>query len=184
MSSGPSGLTERTVEEAETALVFCIPEADARISRWRDRYDPSAAEGVPAHVTVAVPFLPHKDFLEAQDRVSVTIGSMSAFDVVFLELHRFPGTLWLKPEPSEPIRKLSAQIVEAFPDYPLYGGAFRDIIPHLTVAQGNEELLDRLVPELSPVLETPIRSRITGCTVFVHDPGRWRAIEQFPLHIA
>jgi hypothetical protein len=79
---------------------------------------------------------------------------------------------------------LSAQIVEAFPDYPLYGGAFPEIIPHLTVAQGNEELLDRLVPELSPVLETPIRSRITGCTVFVHDPGRWRAIEQFPLHIA
>ena len=42
----------------ESALVVLVPEAEAIVGRWRQRYDPSAAVGMPAHNTLNYPFLP------------------------------------------------------------------------------------------------------------------------------
>jgi hypothetical protein len=42
--------------QATTALVILVPEAEALVKAFRERYDPSAAEGMPAHVTVLYPF--------------------------------------------------------------------------------------------------------------------------------
>ena len=42
----------------ETALVVLVPEAEAIVGRLRQRYDPSAAVGMPAHITINYPFLP------------------------------------------------------------------------------------------------------------------------------
>ena len=41
---------------AETALIFPIPEAEPYVRDLRDRYDPAAADGVPAHITVLPPY--------------------------------------------------------------------------------------------------------------------------------
>jgi hypothetical protein len=38
----------------ESALV--VPEAEPLVKPFRDRYDPSAAAGVPAHITLLYPF--------------------------------------------------------------------------------------------------------------------------------
>ena len=42
----------------ESALVVLVPEAEALVKPFRDRYDPSAAVGVPAHITLLYPFKP------------------------------------------------------------------------------------------------------------------------------
>ena len=42
----------------ESALVVLVPEAEAVVGRLRHRYDPSAAVGIPAHITLNYPFLP------------------------------------------------------------------------------------------------------------------------------
>ena len=42
----------------ESAPVILVPEAEAIVGRWRQRYDPSAAVGMPAHITLNYPFLP------------------------------------------------------------------------------------------------------------------------------
>ena len=42
----------------ESALVVLVPEAEAIVGRLRQRYDPSAAVGMPAHITLNYPFLP------------------------------------------------------------------------------------------------------------------------------
>jgi len=42
----------------ESALVVLVPEAEAWVHSFRDRYDPSAAAGVPAHVMLLYPFRP------------------------------------------------------------------------------------------------------------------------------
>jgi len=41
-----------------SALVVLVPEAGALVGRLRQRYDPSAAVGMPAHITLNYPFLP------------------------------------------------------------------------------------------------------------------------------
>jgi hypothetical protein len=40
----------------ESALVFLVPEAEALVGRFRDRHDPAAAAGMPAHITLLYPF--------------------------------------------------------------------------------------------------------------------------------
>jgi len=42
----------------ESALVVLLLEAEAIVGRSRQRYDPSAAVGMPAHITLNYPFLP------------------------------------------------------------------------------------------------------------------------------
>jgi len=42
----------------ESALVILVPEAEAVVGRLRQRSDPSAAVGMPAHITINYPFLP------------------------------------------------------------------------------------------------------------------------------
>ena len=47
-----------TTDQGQTALIIAVSEAEEAVREWRLRYDPSAAEGVPAHITVLFPFLP------------------------------------------------------------------------------------------------------------------------------
>jgi len=41
---------------SESALVVLVPEAEAVVKPFRDQYDPSAAAGMPAHITLLYPF--------------------------------------------------------------------------------------------------------------------------------
>lgn len=42
----------------QTGVVVPVPAADPLVSRWRERFDPAAAFGVPPHVTIVYPFVP------------------------------------------------------------------------------------------------------------------------------
>lgn len=42
----------------ETSLIAPVPEAQRLVGRWRDLLDPWADQGIPAHITLAAPFLP------------------------------------------------------------------------------------------------------------------------------
>lgn len=44
-------------QAGQTGLIVRIPEAEPYVRGWRERLDPSAQAGVPAHVTVLFPFL-------------------------------------------------------------------------------------------------------------------------------
>ena len=41
----------------ESALVILVPEAEPLVRPFRHRFDPSAALGVPAHITLLYPFI-------------------------------------------------------------------------------------------------------------------------------
>ena len=44
-----------------TAVLVLVPAAEPVVGPWRDEMDPSARQGVPAHVTVLFPFVPARD---------------------------------------------------------------------------------------------------------------------------
>lgn len=68
---------------------------------------------------------------------------------------------------------------QRWPDQPPYGGAFADIVPHLTVAVG-EEGLGEIERELMSRL--PIAARATEAWLIADvAPGRWTRQRTFRL---
>jgi hypothetical protein len=82
----------------ESALVALVPEAEFLVKSFRERYDPSAALGVPAHITLLYPFKP-PDQIDAPVLAQLG-GSFACFAPITFELQslqRFPDVLWLAP---------------------------------------------------------------------------------------
>src|SRR5262249_6512623 len=121
--------------EGESAIIVPIA-VPATISRLRERMDPSAAAGVPAHVTLLYPFMPVDGLT---DEVRRTIGRFVAAEpdsrFSFPGAAHFPNVFSLPPEPAEQFRRMTAAIAAQFPDFPPYEGAYEMVVPHLTVAQ-------------------------------------------------
>src|SRR5512136_65957 len=130
----------------ESALAVLIPEAEDLVEIFRKQFDPSAAIGVPAHVTILYPFISPD---ELTDDISATLRELfreiPGFTASFFKIQRFPDMLYLAPEPPEKFRQITEAVVKVFPDTPPYRGAFNEIIPHLTVAQVSDlKLLDKI----------------------------------------
>ncbi|MFI0902897.1 2'-5' RNA ligase family protein [Streptomyces sioyaensis] len=88
-----------------------IPEAEPAVRAWRERLDPGAREGVPAHGTVLFPFL-REDCLDGAvlRALGEVLAAHPAFPVRFESCGRFPGVLYLAPEPDGPFRQLTRAI--------------------------------------------------------------------------
>ncbi|MFE5964446.1 2'-5' RNA ligase family protein [Streptomyces sp. NPDC056463] len=171
----------RAFQAGMTALIVRIPEAEPAVGRWRERLDPSARAGVPAHVTVLFPFL-HESRTDAlvHSALADVLGSRRAFDLRFERCGRLPDVLHLVPEPDTQLRQLTEAIAGHWPEAPPYGGRFADIVPHLTIAQGQE---DAVMAEIEADLsgELPFTSRVSSVELIVHDGTTWRERASFAL---
>ncbi|MGW5418637.1 2'-5' RNA ligase family protein [Streptomyces sp. NPDC003943] len=166
----------------QTALIVRIPEAEPSVSTWRERLDPSARAGVPAHVTVLFPFLDasRTDALVVHSALADVLGSHPAFDLRFERCGRFPEALYLVPEPDTQLRQLTEAIAHRWPEAPPYGGRFIDIVPHLTIAQGQEDaVLEEIEADLATRL--PFTAHVSSVELIVHDGEKWQARASFPL---
>ena len=145
------------------------------------RHDPGATAGVPAHVTLLFPFLPSEDLTPVvRNRLARIAATGRPFDVRFERTGRFPGVLWLAPEPPAPFVELTERIAAAFPDHPPYEGAHADIIPHLSVALAQEAALDRLEGKVAAW--AGFSDRVRGFEVLAESgTGRWHPRWRIPL---
>jgi 2'-5' RNA ligase len=126
---------------------------------------------LPAHVTVLYP-CPGKPL-----EIARVLEPFDRFDVTFPRLDRFPGVLWLAPDPAEPFVRMTEAMVARFPSWPPYGGVFKSVIPHLTVAQ---ELLDDVAVQVEPLL--PIASRVESVVLYESADGvHWHEHTTFDL---
>lgn len=137
---------------------------------------------MPAHVTLVFPFAEPED-LSAHDRERLAglFAAVPPLELSFGAIGRFPGVLWLSPEPAASVLALIEALATAFPDHRPYGGAFETAVPHLTVAQGEEAVLDRLEARLAPRLREPIVERVGAAVLFATRAGRWIPVERFPF---
>jgi hypothetical protein len=166
---------------SDTALVILVPEAEPFVASHRRSHDPSAAVGVPAHVTVLYPFRSAVDETAAKVLAELAAG-VPAFDVRFAALARFPGeVVYLAPDPPEPFLRLMAAAFAAFPDCPPYAGTIPDPVPHLTVADG-VDVSTAAALELTIGPGLPITSRVERLTLIAEDSnGRWAVARHWPL---
>ncbi|MGW2747838.1 2'-5' RNA ligase family protein [Streptomyces sp. NPDC001450] len=165
----------------QSGLIVKVPEAEPAVRVWRERLDPSAGAGVPAHVTVLFPFLDASRIDEsACAAIGEVLGRHQSFEVRFERCGRFPGVLYLAPEPDTRFRRLTESVVERWPENPPFGGQFADVVPHLTVAQGQDEaVLEKAAADVLGAL--PVVARVSSVDLLVHDGTRWQQRASFPL---
>jgi 2'-5' RNA ligase len=168
---------------AETALICRVPEAERYIAHHRQRFDPPARRNVPAHVTILYPFLPPAEVTaEAQRRLREVAASVPAFDYRLRQTRRFPSSLYLAPEPGDSFSKLTERVHRAFPDYPPFAGKFDVVVPHVTVAHGDEPQLCEIEVELRIALPgSGVPARCVEMVLIENGSGIWQPLSTFAL---
>ncbi len=170
------------MERRESALIVAVPEAEPLVGEWRLRYDPVAAHGVPAHITVLFPFLPPERLDEAVlAGLTEQFVAFNRFDYTLTSVGRFDeGLVYLVPEPGPAFSRLTDAVVARF-GVPPYGGEIADPIPHLTVARDAPvAVLDAVASAVAAGL--PILATAGHVALIVRDEsGRWRHVRRFPL---
>jgi 2'-5' RNA ligase len=155
-----------------SAVVVEVPAAQTLVA--------STPPGMPAHVTVLYPFL-DADRLDAATvaQLADVCAEVAPIDVVFEQTGCFPGVLYLAPEPAEPLRRLTKAIAARWPEAPPYGGVHEDVVPHLTVASGDDATLDDAERAIGPAL--PLRTRLDAAVLYVFDGERWEPRARLPF---
>ena len=163
-----------------TAVVVRVSLPDS-LANIRRRHDPTAANGVPAHVTLLFPFIPVASLAPAiRGDLAAIAGSVTPFDVRFASVGRFPGVVYLAPEPAEPFAALTASIVARFPDFPPYAGEHADVVPHLTLTDSPGAPLDAVAGAARHWL--PFSRRVSALELLMEDgTGHWARHWRIPL---
>jgi 2'-5' RNA ligase len=168
----------------QTVLAAEVATAEPLVKRWRAQLGDSATEAarMPAHVTVLGPFLPMDQCTAPViEALGAVIGAHGSFTVRFEHCGRFPGVLYLVPEPDQPFRDLTAAIAARWPEAPPYGGQFTEVTPHLTVVHGHEpETLDRF-ETTTLTSQLPLQASIESVALFASDGHQWQRRTEFPL---
>jgi 2'-5' RNA ligase len=166
-----------------SAVVIAFPDAAPVVDAWRERTsDDKPSMGIPPHVTLLFPFVAADVIDEAiLGELGALFTATPPFAVSFPEVRRWPGVAYLAPEPQEPFSRLTDTLVTRWPDYPPYEGIHETVIPHLTVAYGDEALLGEVEADVLPQL--PIDVRVADALLLgeVEPRVRWRERARFPL---
>ncbi len=169
-----------TVPAAWSALVVAVPEAEPVIGRHRLRHDPAATHGVGTHVTVLFPFVPPGAIDETVlTRLEVRYADVPAFDARFGSFGRFPGVLWLHPEPVAMFRLLLDATFAAFAELPPYGGVHDRVVPHMTIGEVDGATADDLEEQIARFL--PVVAAIERVTLIGADGGPASVLARFAL---
>jgi 2'-5' RNA ligase len=170
----------------ESGLAVLVPQAEALVHSFRDKYDPSAAAGMPAHITLLYPFKsPHEIDGSTIEKLNQCFAGFWAFDFSLAKIRRFPGgVLYLVPEPDEPFRRLTRAVWDCCPETPPFGGRYSNVVPHLTVAQlADEQQAKQIFVEFERASRgrVPIHATAREITLMDRLSGSWRVRAAIPL---
>ncbi len=165
----------------ESAVIVPV-QVPVAVARLRDRMDPSAAQGVPAHVTLIYPFMPVELLTDDVRRsVAQIIAAEPVFPLTFAAVGRWPNVVYLVPAPAEPFRRLTLALAAAFPDYPPYEGAHPDVVPHMTIAQDVADDYYAAAQHALPAM-LPLRDVAREAWLIGHMPGvPWHTLWRLPF---
>ncbi|HEY2283315.1 MAG TPA: 2'-5' RNA ligase family protein [Solirubrobacteraceae bacterium] len=118
-------------EGSGTTLILPVSSADGVLRE-------SAREpGIPAHITLLYPFLPARSIDgDTEAALASLLLEIPAFEFALSGIGRFPGVVYLAPEPAERFVALTEALVARWPEQQPYGGDYPEMIPHLTVSYG------------------------------------------------
>ena len=170
-----------------TAFVVRVPSAEGVVAELRNRFDSTVQVGVPAHISVLVPFMdPARVTSAVLAAAQEALSDVSSFGFTLRRVGRFPATAYLAPEPPAPFVAMTASLVRRFPQFPPYGGEHAGVIPHLTVAHGDAENATAAAGELEEKVRSsgPIEARCTSVVLLENSSGQWKEMHVFKLPTA
>ena len=146
-------------------------------------HDPSAAAGIPPHLTLMFPFIPPPDLSILKiDALENLINRAEPFEFTLTRVSEFEqGVVYLVPEPAAPFVSLTREIGRQFGLQP-FGGEFgEDPVAHLTVANHSARSTRvQIADTLRPVL--PISLRAVEAWLMTGSNARgWRLLRQMRL---
>lgn len=137
-----------------TAVVMCPPiEIRDPTQVIRRKYDRNVNRWMP-HVTLLYPFAPFAEFDGILDQLSAGCRAVLPFEVALQQIRSFDHgqgrhTIWLDPEPAQPIDDLQRAVWSQLPDYDDVRSFQSGFTPHLSVGQAKgEEACVRIEQEL------------------------------------
>ena len=168
---------------AQSALLVPVPEAEPVVGAWRAVHDPSARNGVPAHITLVVPWVPPEQIKpEHLEELEDLLAAQEAFNYQLDRVCWFgQRVLWLAPTPAEPFKHLTDALAEHF-DTPPWQGEFSEVVPHLTVGlagHADGRTLAEAADDLSSKLPVPCRA--TEVDVMCGDGANWQVVHRVPF---
>jgi 2'-5' RNA ligase len=170
----------------ESTLAILVSEAEGLVRSFRDRYDPAAKAGMPAHITLLYPFKsPNEIDGLVLDTLRRCFSHFHPFKFSLVTINQFPGeTLFLVPEPEDPLRELTLGIWGCYPETPPYRGRYSTVIPHLTVADRmGEQRLAEVAREFEQAAQgcLPIQGHAVEVALMDTRSGRWEINTTFRL---
>jgi 2'-5' RNA ligase len=162
-----------------STLILPVPSVDEVLAEFLGRPAQRATTGIPAHITALFPFAPAEAVDEALEAaVGEVVARFAPFDFQLGDVGTFPNVLYLAPKPAAPFRDLTNALWSRWPQFPPYGGAFDDVVPHLTVVEGRwpRDAVERLRRLL------PLEARADEVWLLTQQPGsRWSLRRRFAL---
>ena len=169
----------------EAALAVTVSHAEPLVGSFRSKYDPAAALGIPAHITINYPFIPGvKPSAVTLSRLRKMFAAVQPFSFTLDHIARFPNVVYLAPIPSAPFVQLIEQVAQEFPESPPYEGRFDSITPHLTVAHSmDNQLLVSVEQAFSDAASDHLPLNAFADHVWLMDDsaGRWEKRVSFSL---
>ena len=176
MAAGAIGRAAAWIRPA-TALIVPVLDAEPAVSAWlgQDRVD---FGGAPLHVTVMYPFLPGRSVgAEEEESIAGLARGIKPFGFRLARLGQFPGVQYLAPEPAAPFVAITEQIQRRWPSCKPYGGSYDSVIPHMTVAFGDQPPADLAALEHA----LPITTNADEIWLLEQTVRGWRTRRRFPL---
>jgi 2'-5' RNA ligase len=168
---------------SKSALLVPVPEAEPLVGAWREVHDPSARTGVPAHITLIVPWIPPEQIKQEHlEELEELVGEEEPFDYSLDRVCWFgKRVLWLSPSPPAPFKRLTAALADRF-DTPPWQGEFPEVIPHLTVGLADDALGSTLAEAAEDLnSKLPLNCRAGEVDVMCGDGANWELVRRVLL---
>jgi 2'-5' RNA ligase superfamily len=178
----PGAVLRQTGHMGHTVIQVPVPELEPLVRRLVIAANPGMNVHEPAtvcaHITLLGPFVDRPGVnAELMRTLRGLLAPVRPFTFELSSVERFSsGLVYLAPNRAEPFKQLTEVLAAAFPDWPPYGGAFDDVVPHLSIS---EELPE---PELAAIQERlPIAATAEEVTPTWWSDDTITTLASFPL---
>jgi len=174
------------VSPGHSVLLVPVPAFEPFVrARW-EHYDPAWVSADPAfahaHVTLLSPFLQPPLDTRALRRLERVLRRHRAFQFELRRIDTFPnGIVHALPDPDDSFRRLTAELVAAFPQCPPYAGEFPDAVPHLTLDLANGEVTEESVTAAVAGLVPATGCRADRVQLAWYAQDGCRILQEWPL---
>ena len=119
----------------QSALMLKCSDTEPVVQSLRERLDPSAADGVSAHLNLLYPFTTNLSMGD-DDALIEVLRDFGRFHIDFTRTGWFgTDSVYLVPDNTTVLTNLVTRIREVFPEYPAFGAVPERAVPHVTMPQ-------------------------------------------------